>query len=70
MTTDTVPKIVSKNGNIGGSGFSITGVAKGAGMICPDMATMLCFVCTDASASPDFLKRCPGSLPWKSPLTG
>jgi len=57
MTTDTVPKIVSRNGNIGGSGFNITGVAKGAGMICPDMATMLCFVCTDAAVSPDYLKE-------------
>lgn len=57
MTTDTVPKIVSRNGNIGGSGFNITGVAKGAGMICPDMATMLCFVCTDAEASPVCLKE-------------
>jgi len=57
MTTDTVPKIVSRNGNIGESGFNITGVAKGAGMICPDMATMLCFVCTDAEASPVYLKE-------------
>jgi len=57
MTTDTVQKIVSRKGNIGGSGFNITGVAKGAGMICPDMATMLCFVCTDAGVSPDYLKE-------------
>ncbi len=57
MTTDTVPKIVSRNGNMGGSGFNITGVAKGAGMICPDMATMLCFVCTDAEASPVYLQE-------------
>jgi len=56
MTTDIVPKIVSRNGKIGGSGFNITGVAKGAGMICPDMATMLCFVCTDAEASPGYLE--------------
>lgn len=57
MTTDTVPKIVSKIGNIGGSDFNITGVAKGAGMICPDMATMLCFVCTDAQVSPTVLRK-------------
>jgi glutamate N-acetyltransferase/amino-acid N-acetyltransferase len=57
MTTDTIPKIVSRKGNIGGSGFNITGVAKGAGMICPDMATMLCFVCTDAGASPGYLEE-------------
>ena len=66
MTTDTVPKIVSRNGNIGGSGFNITGVAKGAGMICPDMATMLCFVCTDAAVSPDFLKEVLASSVEKS----
>jgi len=57
MTTDTIPKIVSISGSIGGSGFNITGIAKGAGMICPDMATMLCFVCTDAEVSKDFLKE-------------
>jgi len=57
MTTDTVPKIVSRSGNIGGSGFTIAGVAKGAGMICPDMATMLCFICTDAKASSGYLKE-------------
>ena len=57
MTTDTVPKIVSKKGKIGVSGFNITGVAKGAGMICPDMATMLCFVCTDAKASSGYLQN-------------
>ncbi len=66
MTTDTIPKIVSRNGNIGGSGFNITGVAKGAGMICPDMATMLCFVCTDAEASPGYLKEALASSVEKS----
>lgn len=66
MTTDTVPKIVSRNGNIGGSGFNITGVAKGAGMICPDMATMLCFVCTDAEASPGYLQEALASSVDKS----
>ncbi len=57
MTTDTVPKIFSRICNIGGSNFNITGVAKGAGMICPDMATMLCFVCTDAQVSPAVLRK-------------
>jgi len=66
MTTDTVPKIVSKKGNISGVDFNITGVAKGAGMICPDMATMLCFVCTDAEASPDYLKEALSSSVDKS----
>ncbi len=66
MTTDTVPKIVSKSGEIGGKIFSMTGVAKGAGMICPDMATMLCFVCTDAAVSPEFLKEALASSVDKS----
>lgn len=57
MTTDTVPKIVSAQGVVEGKTFTVTGVAKGAGMIRPDMATMLCFVCTDAGASPDILKE-------------
>jgi glutamate N-acetyltransferase/amino-acid N-acetyltransferase len=50
MTTDTVPKIVSRKADVGGKEFTVTGIAKGAGMICPDMATMLCFVCTDIAA--------------------
>ena len=57
MTTDTVPKIVTVKGDIGGRNFCITGVAKGAGMICPDMATMLCFIITDAKADSHFLKE-------------
>ncbi|MBC8198513.1 MAG: bifunctional glutamate N-acetyltransferase/amino-acid acetyltransferase ArgJ [Desulfobacterales bacterium] len=57
MTTDTVPKIVSTQGNIEGKTFTITGIAKGSGMICPDMATMLCFICTDIKASSAFLKK-------------
>jgi glutamate N-acetyltransferase / amino-acid N-acetyltransferase len=47
MTTDTVPKIVKRKADVDGKAFAVTGIAKGAGMICPDMATMLCFVCTD-----------------------
>ena len=50
MTTDTIPKVVSKTGQINGQTFTVTGVAKGAGMIRPDMATMLCFVATDVRA--------------------
>ena len=56
MTTDTVPKVVSKKGNLGGEAFTVTGVAKGAGMIRPDMATLLCFVMTDAACPPDILQ--------------
>jgi glutamate N-acetyltransferase / amino-acid N-acetyltransferase len=50
MTTDTKPKIVSRSAEVSGKVFVVTGIAKGAGMICPDMATMLCFVCTDIAA--------------------
>jgi glutamate N-acetyltransferase/amino-acid N-acetyltransferase len=57
MTTDTVPKVISRRGELNGKTFTITGVAKGAGMIRPDMATMLCFVMTDIQASPDVLKQ-------------
>jgi glutamate N-acetyltransferase/amino-acid N-acetyltransferase len=49
MTTDTFPKYVSKNIRIGGKTGTIAGIAKGAGMIRPDMATMLCFLFTDIS---------------------
>ena len=57
MTTDTVPKIVSQKGNLDGVPFTLTGVAKGAGMIRPDMATLLCFVMTDVAAEPALLKE-------------
>ena len=56
MTTDKVPKTAVGQGSINGKGFKITGVAKGAGMIRPDMATMLCFVCTDVKATSEVLK--------------
>ena len=48
MTTDTVPKLVQRQGVIDGRTFSLLVIAKGAGMLRPDMATMLCFICTDA----------------------
>jgi glutamate N-acetyltransferase/amino-acid N-acetyltransferase len=48
MTTDRVPKIVSRQVAIGGERVTLTGVVKGAGMIRPDVATMLCFLMTDA----------------------
>lgn len=47
MTTDTFPKIVKKRVNIDGKTGMIASICKGAGMICPDMATMLCFIMTD-----------------------
>ncbi len=55
MTTDTMPKLVCQKGRINSKTFTITAVAKGAGMIRPDMATMLCFVCTDIDADPEYL---------------
>lgn len=57
MTTDRAPKWVSKKGVFKGHPFTVTGVAKGSGMISPDLATMLCFICTDIGAPPDLLKR-------------
>jgi glutamate N-acetyltransferase/amino-acid N-acetyltransferase len=51
MTTDTVPKAFSKKIRLSGGEAHVTGIAKGAGMIRPDMATMLAFVATDAEVS-------------------
>ena len=47
MTTDTRPKLVFEQGQMGDKTYSLAAMAKGSGMIRPDMATMLCFVCTD-----------------------
>ena len=55
MTTDTVPKAASRQLQIGGRTVTVTGIAKGAGMIRPDMATMLGFVATDAVIAPSAL---------------
>jgi len=52
MTTDTFAKISSKKINIKGKTGTIAGIAKGAGMICPNMATMLCFMFTDIAVKP------------------
>ncbi len=57
MTTDTIPKVVCAEGRIDSKGFRLVGVAKGAGMIRPNMATMLCFVISDIEAAPDTLQR-------------
>ena len=58
MTTDTVPKLVSRRFRIDGREATLTGIAKGAGMICPDMATMLSFLATDAAVEPGILQQC------------
>jgi glutamate N-acetyltransferase/amino-acid N-acetyltransferase len=51
MTTDTLPKAVSRRVRVGGAEVTVTGIAKGAGMIHPNMATLLGFVATDARLS-------------------
>jgi len=56
MTTDLVPKAVSRQVELDGVGFTITGIAKGSGMIHPNMATMLAFVATDAPLSCEALE--------------
>ena len=56
MTTDTVSKETATAVSDGGSTFTIGGVAKGSGMIHPDLGTMLCFLTTDAAVELDFLK--------------
>lgn len=56
LTTDTCRKIVEKTGTINGKQFTVTGVAKGSGMIRPDMATLLAFILTDAQMDAAGLK--------------
>ncbi|MBI3546540.1 MAG: bifunctional glutamate N-acetyltransferase/amino-acid acetyltransferase ArgJ, partial [Gammaproteobacteria bacterium] len=58
MTTDTLPKGSSRKVKIGAIEVTVTGVAKGAGMIRPDMATLLAFVATDAAIAPAVLQTC------------
>lgn len=57
MTTDTIPKAASAQVNVGNAHVSITGISKGAGMIRPNMATMLGFIATDAKVAPHVLKE-------------
>ncbi len=57
MTTDTAPKAESRRVRVGGETVTITGIAKGAGMIKPDMATMLAFVCCDARITAGALRE-------------
>ena len=56
MTTDTLPKAASRQVQIGGQVVTVTGISKGAGMIKPNMATMLGFVATDAHLAPALLQ--------------
>ncbi|MEI9915484.1 MAG: bifunctional glutamate N-acetyltransferase/amino-acid acetyltransferase ArgJ [Methylovirgula sp.] len=57
MTTDTFPKVATTKASIGGVEVTIAGMAKGAGMIAPDMATMLSFIFTDAPIAADVLQK-------------
>lgn len=56
MTTDTLPKAASRQVQIGGHTVTVTGISKGAGMIRPNMATMLGYVATDANIAPELLQ--------------
>ena len=56
MTTDTVPKAFSRQLSIGGATVTVTGISKGAGMIRPNMATMLGFMATDAKIAPELVQ--------------
>ncbi|MEQ1486072.1 bifunctional glutamate N-acetyltransferase/amino-acid acetyltransferase ArgJ [Methyloglobulus sp.] len=58
MTTDTFPKGVSKVITLDGHPITINGISKGAGMIQPDMATMLAFIATDANIAQPLLQSC------------
>jgi glutamate N-acetyltransferase/amino-acid N-acetyltransferase len=57
MTTDAFVKLASVTGSVDGQDYTILGMAKGAGMIHPNMATMLAFVCTDAVVEPRLLDK-------------
>ncbi|TAL24690.1 MAG: bifunctional glutamate N-acetyltransferase/amino-acid acetyltransferase ArgJ [Nitrospirae bacterium] len=57
MTTDTFPKIVKKKVKIKNKTGTIVGICKGAGMICPNMATMLCFILTDIAVEEKTLNK-------------
>jgi len=57
MTTDTFPKEAAVRLELGGKWVTVGGMAKGSGMIHPNMATMLCFITTDAAISPACLKQ-------------
>jgi glutamate N-acetyltransferase/amino-acid N-acetyltransferase len=57
MTTDTVPKYITVQKRLKGNRYRVAAVAKGAGMIRPNMATMLCFVISDIGLNPDAMQR-------------
>jgi glutamate N-acetyltransferase/amino-acid N-acetyltransferase len=57
MTTDTVPKHVTREVVLSGGSITLSGIAKGSGMICPNMATMLAFIATDAKVHRGLLQQ-------------
>jgi len=57
MTTDTVPKIQHLQGQENGRPYHLVGIAKGSGMIAPNMATMLCYICSDVSMPQSLLQK-------------
>lgn len=66
MTTDTVAKAISKTITLDSQKITISGISKGSGMICPNMATMLAFITTDANVENEFLQQCLSSVVEKS----
>ena len=66
MTTDTAPKAASLRAEVGGGAVRATGIVKGAGMIAPNMATMLAFLATDAAVSPSVAQRLARDLAERS----
>ena len=62
MTTDTYPKGAGAQAKLSGIPFKIAGIAKGSGMIAPDMATMLCFIFTDAKISQPVLQSAVSAI--------
>jgi len=66
MTTDTYPKVATASVELDGETVAINGIAKGAGMIAPDMATMLSFIFTDAAVAPSVLQGLLSEITEKS----
>jgi glutamate N-acetyltransferase/amino-acid N-acetyltransferase len=58
LTTDTVPKLARRSCRVAGRLVQVAGIAKGAGMIQPDLATLLAFLVTDAAVAPPLLRAC------------
>ncbi len=66
MTTDTVPKGASRRIDVEGTSVTVTGIAKGAGMMAPNMATMLAYIATDAPIAGDLLRDLAKTIADKS----